>query len=121
MAEEVDSAARTNSGHYRRQRVGMAHSGAVALRGRDGVLLLEPQLERGAIPATRRLPDTRRRSRGVPFGDDCRQRAGEARGTDWARGTTWPNEIPPHSNPIEIRRSCEPRPYPRLQTTEPAG
>src|SRR5437867_13169085 len=120
MAEEVDGSARTNSRHCRHQRMGMAHSGAVALCGRDGVLLLEPRLERGAIPATRRLPDTRRRCRGVPFGDYCGQRAGETRGTDWARGTTWPNEISPHFNPFEIRRSYEPRHHARLQTTEPA-
>src|SRR5262245_59264199 len=98
----------------------MAHGGAVANCERDGVLLLEPRLERGTIPATRRLPGPRRRCRRIPFGDHCGPGAGEARGTDWVCGTTGPNEISSHANSFEVRRSYEPRRRARLQTIQPA-
>src|SRR5437879_1991268 len=120
MAGEVVLNARTGSRYYRNQWMGMAHSGAVAICERDGVLFLEPRLELGAIQATRRLPGARRRCRSIPFGDPAGQRAGDARGADWARGTSWPNEISSHSDSFEIRRSYELRRHARLQRTEPA-
>src|SRR5437867_6178292 len=120
MAEEVVRVAGTGSRHSRDERMGMAHSGAVAICKRDAVLLLEPRLECGAIPATRRLPGTRRRCRSIPFSDHCGQRAGEARGTDWSRGTTWRNEISAHCSDPEICSADESRRHPRIQTTESA-
>src|SRR5437867_11196997 len=121
MAKEMARSARPSSRHRCEQRLGLAHSAAVAHRGRNGVLLLESRLECGTIPATRGLPGTRRRCRSVPLGDHCGQRPGEARRTDWTRRTTWPNEVSSYPNPSKICPSHEPIHHTRIQGAEPAG